>query len=86
MLLGHNRKMTGVPSAHFGVVGRIIGSFLSLLTAISFYAISVWSSGDALVGAAHRLGRARAVRTHRIRAGRDRLRRAERCEKHRQEG
>lgn len=43
-------------SAHFGVIGRIVGSFLSLLTAISFFAISVWSSGDALVGAAHRLG------------------------------
>lgn len=42
-------------SAHFGVIGRIVGSFLSLLTAISFFAISVWSSGDALVGAAHRL-------------------------------
>jgi purine-cytosine permease-like protein len=42
-------------SAHFGVVGRIVGSFLSLLTAISFFAISVWSSGDAMVGAAHRL-------------------------------
>jgi purine-cytosine permease-like protein len=41
-------------SAHFGVVGRIVGSFLSLLTAISFFAISVWSSGDAVVGAAHR--------------------------------
>lgn len=43
-------------SAHFGVVGRIVGSFLSLLTAIAFFAISIWSSGDALVGAAHRLG------------------------------
>jgi purine-cytosine permease-like protein len=42
-------------SAHFGVVGRIVGSFLSLLTAISFFAISVWASGDALVGAGHRL-------------------------------
>src|SRR6185437_562552 len=29
-------------SAHFGVVGRIVGSFLSLLTAISFFAISVF--------------------------------------------
>jgi purine-cytosine permease-like protein len=38
-------------SAHFGVVGRIVGSFLSLLTAIAFFSISVWSSGDALVGA-----------------------------------
>ena len=41
--------------AHFGVVGRIVGSFLSLLTAIAFFSISVWSSGDAVVGAAHAL-------------------------------
>jgi len=41
-------------SAHFGVVGRIVGSFLSLLTAIAFFSISVWSSGDAVVGAAIR--------------------------------
>lgn len=33
--------------AHFGVRGRILGSFLSLLTAIAFYSISVWVSGDA---------------------------------------
>ena len=38
-------------SAHFGVVGRIVGSFLSLLTAVAFFSISVWSSGDAVVGA-----------------------------------
>lgn len=42
-------------SAHFGVVGRIVGSFLSLLTAIAFFAISVWSSGDAVLGAAQRI-------------------------------
>jgi purine-cytosine permease-like protein len=42
-------------SAHFGVVGRIVGSFLSLLTAIAFFSISVWSSGDAVVGAVHAL-------------------------------
>ncbi len=42
-------------SAHFGVRGRIVGSFLSLLTAIAFYSISVWVSGDALVGAGTRL-------------------------------
>src|SRR5579859_2717537 len=42
-------------SAHFGVVGRIVGSFLSLLTAIAFFSISVWSSGDAVVGAARQL-------------------------------
>ncbi len=37
--------------AHFGIVGRIVGSFLSLLTAICFFSLSIWSSGDALVGA-----------------------------------
>lgn len=42
-------------SAHFGVVGRIVGSFLSLLTAICFFSLSVWSSGDALVGAICRI-------------------------------
>lgn len=42
-------------SAHFGVVGRIVGSALSLLTAIAFFSISVWSSGDAVVGAAQQL-------------------------------
>lgn len=41
-------------SAHLGVHGRVVGSFLSLLTAFAFFSISVWSSGDALVGAAHR--------------------------------
>ncbi len=41
--------------AHFGVVGRIIGSFLSLLTAVAFFSISVWVSGDALTGAVRRL-------------------------------
>jgi len=42
--------------ALFGVRGRVVGSFLSLLTAIAFYSISVWVSGDALVGALKRLG------------------------------
>ncbi len=37
--------------AHFGVVGRIVGSFLALLTAITFFAISIYTSGDILVGA-----------------------------------
>ncbi|MCO2565965.1 cytosine permease [Pseudomonas aeruginosa] len=41
--------------AHFGVHGRIVGSFLSLLTAIAFFSLSVWSSGDALGGGARRL-------------------------------
>jgi purine-cytosine permease-like protein len=47
-------------SAHFGVVGRIVGSFLSLLTAIAFFSISVWSSGDAVIGAARELFGVRA--------------------------
>ncbi|MCY7412705.1 MAG: cytosine permease [Salinibacterium sp.] len=41
--------------AFFGVRGRVIGSFLSLLTAVAFYSISVWVGGDALVGALNRL-------------------------------
>jgi purine-cytosine permease-like protein len=52
-LTGTNNAVSS--SAHFGVVGRIVGSFLSLLTAVAFYSISVWSSGDAVVGAAQRL-------------------------------
>ena len=41
-------------SAHLGVHGRVVGSFLSLLTAIAFFSISVWTSGDVLVGGANR--------------------------------
>jgi len=41
-------------SAHLGVHGRVIGSFLSLLTAVAFFSISVWTSGDVLVGGASR--------------------------------
>lgn len=37
--------------AHFGVVGRIVGSFLALLVAVAFFAISIFTSGDILVGA-----------------------------------
>jgi purine-cytosine permease-like protein len=47
-------------SAHFGVVGRIVGSYLSLLTAICFFSISVWSSGDAVIGLLQRLHGGRA--------------------------
>ncbi|WP_396923521.1 purine-cytosine permease family protein [Mycolicibacterium sp.] len=41
-------------SAHLGVHGRVVGSFLSLLTAVAFFSISVWTSGDVLVGGANR--------------------------------
>jgi purine-cytosine permease-like protein len=52
-LTGTNNAVSS--GAHFGVRGRVVGSFLSLLTAIAFYSISVWVSGDALVGAMSRL-------------------------------
>src|SRR3982751_2451205 len=52
-LTGTNNAVSS--GAHFGVRGRVLGWFLSLLTAIAFYSISVWVSGDALVGAATRL-------------------------------
>ena len=43
--------------AHFGVVGRILGSVLGLLGALAFAALSVWTGGDALVaGAADLIG------------------------------
>lgn len=41
--------------AHFGVVGRLIGSVLALVSAIGFFAISIWTGGDSLVAGAHRL-------------------------------
>ena len=52
-LTGTNNAVSS--GAHFGVRGRVLGSFLSLLTAIAFYSISVWVSGDALVGGLIRL-------------------------------
>lgn len=41
--------------AHFGIHGRLVGSFLALLTCVAFFALAVWSSGDALIGGAHEL-------------------------------
>ncbi len=41
--------------AHFGVRGRLIGSALTLVFALAYAAIAVWTSGDALVASAHRL-------------------------------
>ncbi|WP_109481799.1 cytosine permease [Paraburkholderia sp. C35] len=40
---------------HFGIHGRIVGSFLALLTSVAFFSLAVWSSGDALVGGANHL-------------------------------
>lgn len=42
-------------SAHFGILGRTIGSALALVASILFVAITIWTSGDALVAAAGRL-------------------------------
>jgi purine-cytosine permease-like protein len=41
--------------AHFGVVGRLVGSFLALFSALGFYAICVWTGGEALVSGGHKL-------------------------------
>ena len=37
-------------SAHLGVHGRIVGSFLSLLTAVAFFSLAVWSSPTSATG------------------------------------
>lgn len=55
-LLGPRTGTNNVVSsgAHFGVRGRLIGSFLTLAFALAYAAIAVWTAGDALVAAAHR--------------------------------
>ena len=35
--------------AHFGVVGRLLGSLLGLFSALGFVSLTVWTSGDAVV-------------------------------------
>lgn len=42
-------------SAHFGVVGRIVGSTLGLLISVLFTALSVWTGGDAMSAGLSRL-------------------------------
>jgi purine-cytosine permease-like protein len=41
--------------AHFGVVGRVVGSLVGIFTAIGFYALTVWTGGQALVEGLHKL-------------------------------
>lgn len=41
--------------AHFGVRGRLLGSVLGLFSALGFTALTVWTSGDAVVAAGHEL-------------------------------
>ena len=55
-LLGPRSGTNGAVSsgAFFGVVGRIIGSALSIFIAIGFYALTVWTGGQAAVAGLHR--------------------------------
>ncbi|MDG4666078.1 cytosine permease [Mycobacterium sp. 236(2023)] len=48
-------NMTVSSGAFFGIRGRFIGSGIALLIALGFAAVTVWTSGDAIVAAAHRL-------------------------------
>ena len=48
-------NMTVSSGVFFGIRGRFIGSFLALAIALGFAAVTVWTSGDALVAAAHRI-------------------------------
>lgn len=52
-LTGTNNAVSS--GAHFGAGGRILGSLLALLTAVTFSSLAIWASGDALVSASHRL-------------------------------
>lgn len=48
-------NMTVSSGAFFGIRGRFIGSGLALAIALAFAAVTVWTSGDAVVAAGHRL-------------------------------
>ncbi len=48
-------NMTVSSGAFFGIRGRFIGSGIALLIALGFAAVTVWTSGDAVVAAAHRM-------------------------------
>lgn len=48
-------NMTVSSGAFFGIRGRFIGSGLALVIALGFAAVTVWTSGDALVAAGQRL-------------------------------
>jgi permease for cytosine/purines len=48
-------NMTVSSGAFFGIRSRFIGSGLALAIALAFAAVTVWTSGDAIVAAGHRL-------------------------------
>src|ERR1700733_9578599 len=56
-LLGPRTGTNGPVSsgAFFGVVGRLIGTIISLFVAIGFAALAVWTSGQAVVAGLNRL-------------------------------
>jgi purine-cytosine permease-like protein len=41
--------------AHFGVRGRVIGNLITIVTALGFFSIAVWTGGTAVMVAANRL-------------------------------
>ena len=41
--------------AHFGVLGRLVGSLVGVFTAVGFYALTVWTGGQALIGGLHKV-------------------------------
>ena len=41
--------------AHFGVVGRLVGSLVGVFTAVGFYALAVWTGGEALIDGMHKV-------------------------------
>lgn len=60
-------NMTVSSGAFFGIRGRFIGSGLALAIALAFAAVTVWTSGDAIVAAGHRLlGTSQSDITHAV--------------------
>ncbi len=51
--------------AHFGIAGRFVGTSLALFSALGFVAITVWTSGDALVSGVARMAGAQPSSTAR---------------------
>ena len=64
-------NMTVSSGAFFGIRGRFIGSGIALAIALGFAAVTVWTSGDAIVAA----GPPAARHSGQRRRARDRLRR-----------
>lgn len=48
-------NMTVSSGAHYGINGRLIGTGLTVLGTLVYTAVTVWTSGDAIVASGHRL-------------------------------